>query len=171
MLLVASLASLACNTPKAAEPVAPASSVEKPPAPATAASATVSSLSTDAPSVGVAGGAARFGAPIAPAGEVVSLADIARNPGAYRGKTVVTTGTVNAVCQERGCWMELQDGSKAADANVRMHGHAFFMPKSSKGKKARVQGTVVLVKDGKECDEMESTGAKLELDATGVELL
>jgi 6-pyruvoyl-tetrahydropterin synthase len=56
-------------------------------------------------------------------------------------------------------------------ATVRMHGHSFFVPTTSSGKHARVQGTVVLMKDGHECDEMEALDAKLELDATGVELL
>ena len=54
---------------------------------------------------------------------------------------------------------------------VRMHAHAFFvLSKTTKGRKARVQGTVVMVKDGKECDDMAAQGASLELDATGVEL-
>jgi len=100
---------------------------------------------------------------------LVSLSDVANNPGAYKGKTVATRGTVRAVCQERGCWMEITDTEQ--HANVRMHGHSFFVPKSSSGKQAKVQGTVVLTKDGKECEDMATTGAKLEFDATGVELL
>ncbi len=110
----------------------------------------------------------RFGAPIGKASPV-ALADVAKSAKSFKGKSIVTTGTVAAVCQERGCWMEIKD--EGGDANVRMHGHAFFLPKSASGKKARVEGTVVLMKDGKECDEMASTGAQLELDATGVELM
>jgi len=94
---------------------------------------------------------------------------VAKNPSAFKGKTIATTGTVRAVCQERGCWMEIVDTEN--HANVRMHGHAFFVPKSSSGKQAKIQGTVVLVKDGKECDEMSTTGAQLQFAATGVELL
>ena len=58
----------------------------------------------------------------------------------------------------------------ASDATVRMHGHSFFVPTTSAGRDARVQGTVMLTKDGHECDEMEAVGAQLEIDATGVEL-
>ena len=101
--------------------------------------------------------------------ERIAHADVAKNPSAFKGKTIATTGTVRAVCQERGCWMEIVDTEN--HANVRMHGHAFFVPKSSSGKQAKIQGTVVLVKDGKECDEMSTTGAQLQFDATGVELL
>jgi len=110
----------------------------------------------------------KFGAPIT-AKETTSLAAIAKDPKAFKGKTIMTQGTVSAVCQERGCWMEITDAD--LDANVRMHGHSFFVPKTSSGKKARVQGTVMLMKDGKECAEMNATGASLELDATGIEIL
>jgi hypothetical protein len=112
--------------------------------------------------------AAAFGQPIT-VGAPTSLADIAKTPGTYKGKTIATEGTVTRVCQERGCWMAIQDAS--GTATVRMHGHTFFVPTSSSGKHARVQGTVVLMKDGRECDDMASVDAQLEIDATGVELM
>ena len=40
------------------------------------------------------------------------------------------------------------------------HARFYIDVKDSSGKVARVQGTVVLVKDGKECDEMAATGAQ-----------
>lgn len=97
-----------------------------------------------------------------------TLVDIAKTPASFKGKTIVTTGKVTRVCQERGCWMAIED--TATNATVRMHGHAFFVPMTSAGKDARVQGTVILTKDGHECDEAEAVGAELEIDATGVEL-
>jgi hypothetical protein len=109
-----------------------------------------------------------FGQPIGVA-ETTSLVDIAKAPATFKGKVVATEGTVTRVCQERGCWMAIKDES--GTATVRMHGHTFFVPTTSSGKHARVQGTVVLMKDGHECDEMEALDAKLELDATGIELL
>lgn len=109
-----------------------------------------------------------FGTPIR-TGETVALSAIAKDPTTFRGKSIATSGTVKAVCQERGCWMEIVDDQ--GHANVRMHGHSFFIPKNASGRRARVEATVVLVKDGHECDEMAATGAQLELDATGVELL
>ena len=78
--------------------------------------------------------------------ETLSLADIARSPAAYKGRPVTTQGTVTRVCQERGCWMAIKDDSSTA--TVRMHGHGFFVPTTSAGKHARVEGTVVLMKDG-----------------------
>lgn len=173
--VVVSLAGItACNTKPPSEAASPTVTT---PAVAAQAAAPVPERPTPlAPTAAnaapAAAGAAtaplKLGKPIAGT-TTVALADVAKAPGTFKGKTLVTTGTVKAVCQERGCWMELVD--EGGHANVRMHGHAFFVPKTSSGKKARVEGTVVLVKDGKECDEMDSTGAKLELDATGVELM
>jgi hypothetical protein len=101
---------------------------------------------------------------------VVPLADIAKDPARYANRTVATTGKVTAVCQEMGCWMEIRD--EAGQAHIRMHGHNFFVPKTASGHVARVQATVVKGSD-EECAEKgpaSGTLAKVELDATGVEL-
>ena len=114
-------------------------------------------------------GTLALGAPIS-AAPVVALSDIAKNPGAYANKTIATSGTVTAVCQERGCWMEIQD--TGGQAHIRMHGHSFFVPKTASGHLARVQATV-LTGDVTHCEDSpppSSTLAKVELDATGVEL-
>ncbi len=137
-------------------------------------SASVSSSSplaarpASAPSAAPAKSTLAIGAPIsAPA---VALADIAKSPAKYANQTVSTSGKVTAVCQERGCWMEISDASGLA--HVRMHGHSFFVPKTSSGHNARVQATV-LTAPGESCEESPAPSgatAKIELDATGVEL-
>jgi hypothetical protein len=100
---------------------------------------------------------------------LVSLSDIARDPARYSGKVIATSGKVTSVCREMGCWMELQDAS--GQAHVRMHGHSFFVPKTSPGHLARVQATVVKPAGAADdCEEKASGVAKIELDATGVEL-
>ncbi len=106
---------------------------------------------------------ATFGAAVAK-GPSIALTEAAK----HKGQSVVTEGTVTRVCQERGCWLALREGT--TDAVIRMHGHTFFVPTTSSGKHARVEGTVMLMKDGRECDEMEAEHAQLEIDATGVEL-
>lgn len=104
----------------------------------------------------------------------MSLASIAQDPRAFVGKTITTTGTVTAVCQQRGCWMEIKD--EATQAHVSMAGHAFSVPRSASGRKARVQGTLTSAPDDEsECNEeaakqMGKPVAKLQLEATGVEL-
>jgi Domain of unknown function (DUF4920) len=104
----------------------------------------------------------------------VPLASIAKEPKSFVGKTITTTGTVTAVCQHMGCWMEIKDD--VTQAHVSMAGHGFFVPKTASGRKARVQGTLTSApEDESECNEeaakqMGKPVAKLQLEATGVEL-
>jgi hypothetical protein len=81
-------------------------------------------------------GALRLGAAIEASAQKVALAEVAKRPADFVGKTFATTGTVTQVCQHRGCWMEIKDD--ASEAHVKMAGHAFFVPKTASGKKARV---------------------------------
>src|SRR5262245_19250072 len=107
------------------------------------------------------------------ASEKVALASIAKDTAKYANSTVTTEGRVTAVCQAMGCWMEIAD--TAGEAHVRMSGHSFFIPKSAAGRRAVVRGTVLAKPDNGECEQeaLEATGkpVKVELDATGVELL
>lgn len=116
-------------------------------------------------------GALRLGEPITE--KLVSLAEITKNPKAYENTVVATSGTVFAVCQSQGCWMEIKDDT--TEAHVKLAGHKFFVPKTSSGHKARVQARVLKTDPSDECakEAEEQTGkpvAKLELEATGVEL-
>ncbi len=100
---------------------------------------------------------------------VVALSDVAKDPARYSAQAFATTGKVTAVCQEMGCWMQLEDAS--GRAHIRMHGHAFFVPKSAPGHLARVQATLVRRPGGADdCEEGKAASAQLELDATGVEI-
>lgn len=129
----------------------------------------------------------RLGAPIEAAAQHVALADVVKTPDAYAGKTFTTTGTVTAVCQHKGCWMEIRDD--ASQAHIKMAGHAFFVPRSASGKKARVQATLVKAQGEPACEgaghghepgkgcraeaeaQLGRPLAKLELVAQGVELM
>ncbi len=103
--------------------------------------------------------------------EMVSLSAVAAAPKQYNHRSIVTEGIVTKVCQEAGCWMAIKDESKdTLTAMVRMENHAFFMPKDAPGKHARLEGRILLVKDGKECDESEAERAELSMEAVGVEL-
>ena len=105
---------------------------------------------------------------------IVPLADIAKDPARFKDRVFATSGKITAVCQEMGCWMEIKDDS--GQAHIRMHGHSFYVPKTAPGHHARVQATLVPAKDqDTECTEeakkqMGHPVAKVELDATGVEI-
>jgi hypothetical protein len=163
-LLVASVALLAaCNSGKA-----PPAQVQ--PAPETATPAAPAAAAAPAPPVG---GALHLGAPITET-KAVTLTEITKNAKQLEGKVVTTSGTVFAVCQAMGCWMEIKDDANA-EAHVRLAGHSFFVPKTSAGHHARVQAKVLRTNPDEECaqEAEQQTGkpvAKLELEATGVEL-
>ena len=113
-----------------------------------------------------------LGAPIRST-NAVALSSIARDATKYANQTVKTEGRVTAVCEAMGCWMEIADTNSTA--HIRMTGHSFFIPKDASGRRAVLEGTVLAKPDNGECEEeaKQATGrvVKVEIDATGVELL
>jgi hypothetical protein len=60
-----------------------------------------------------------------------------------------------------GCWMEIKDD--AGEAHIKMAGHAFFVPKTASGRKARVLATLVKNEEEGACadegsDKMAAAG-------------
>jgi hypothetical protein len=113
----------------------------------------------------------KLGAPIRNT-TVVPLTSIAKDTQKYARTTVKTEGKVTSVCQAMGCWMEIIDTN--SEAHIRMSGHS-FIPKNAAGRRAVVEGIVLPRPDNGECEQEaeQATGktVKVELDATGVELL
>jgi hypothetical protein len=132
ILIAASLFAAACDTGAKSAPPAPAPAA---PSPATAP----------------AEGALRLGSPIEASAQKVALADIAKEPSTYLNKTFATTGTVTAVCQHMGCWMEIKDD--ASEAHIKMAGHAFFVPKTASGRKAKVLAKLVKAEGEGACED------------------
>src|SRR6185503_19761161 len=64
------------------------------------------------------------------------------HPERYDGQHLVVEGRVAEVCQAMGCWIVLQDGDRTM--RVTFQDHAFFVPKDSAGRIARVEGTLAL---------------------------
>jgi hypothetical protein len=180
LCLMLPLVFAACNSSvKEAAPVASASAA---PVAAPVASTQVTSV-----------GPMKLGQAIDPNATQAKLADIAKDPHKFEKGTYATSGTVTAVCQHMGCWMEIKDD--ASEAHIRMAGHAFFVPKTASGHKAKVLAQVVMNDDegcghDKEHEKMASNDkgpkkgcraeaeeqmghplAKLELVALGVELV
>jgi hypothetical protein len=75
-----------------------------------------------------------FGAPFAAATPV----PLAKAIGASTTGTVLVSGTVEAVCQKKGCWMVVKDGTDSA--RVMMKDHAFAVPIDARGKAVLVEG-------------------------------
>ncbi len=75
-------------------------------------------------------------------------------------EAVKVSGTVEAVCQAKGCWMVIKDGDK--QARVLVNDHAFAIPFDGKGKAAVVEGTL----EEKQLDEANVAHLKKDGDDT-----
>lgn len=160
---------LACGN--ASEPTAV--SPEPAPPATTAAALASSATAAGAPKAPLA--QKTFGASISEK-TTTPLSSIVEDAPKFIDRTVRTEGTVTAVCKSMGCWMEI--GDDAGQVHVKMASHAFFVPKTSSGHRAIVQGTVI-APDGQTCGDSCRSHAKpgtgkmaaIELVATGVEFL
>ncbi|HKY04895.1 MAG TPA: DUF4920 domain-containing protein [Blastocatellia bacterium] len=80
-----------------------------------------------------------FGAPFTDA-KKVKLADALANVEKYADKTVKIEGEVKDVCQTKGCWLVVTDGTR--EMRVSFKGYSFFVPKDSAGKKVTLEGVI-----------------------------
>jgi hypothetical protein len=98
------------------------------------------------------------------------LASILEKP--EDGKVVALEGVIKASCQEKGCWLTLEQGDLSI--HVAMEDHAFSVPKDSMGQKAKLEGRVVVKERPKmdvehlEGEGAKKAGAKVSIEATGV---
>jgi hypothetical protein len=53
---------------------------------------------------------------------------------------VKVKGTVKAVCQAKGCWMNINDGATAGETFVQFKDYGFFMPKDIAGREVVIEG-------------------------------
>lgn len=83
--------------------------------------------------------AAQFGAPITST-LTVTMADALSRPEDYKGMEIVLEGKVAKVCQNKGCWMVLDDGER--DVRLTFKDYKFSVPKDCAGKTVRAQGAV-----------------------------
>jgi hypothetical protein len=80
---------------------------------------------------GTAQAAQSFGAPM-PAGEPLALSAALSDPEAFGEPSRKFTGRVTQVCQNKGCWLMLEDDGQVA--RVKVHDHAFALPKDASGR-------------------------------------
>jgi hypothetical protein len=118
-----------------------------------------------------AGETARFGKPLRGL-PVASLSDVLANPEA--GKAVRLEGTIERVCRNKGCWLELKQGEQSV--HVTFEGYSFFVPRDSAGRPVVLEGKV-MVKEAaadeaahKKAEGAERAGARVSVEASGVEI-
>lgn len=82
----------------------------------------------------------KFGAEPKLPGEPIPVEQLLREPDAHLGKHIKCAGKVARVCQNAGCWLELQAESGGEGLRVPMANHAFFIPKDAAGRHAVIEG-------------------------------
>jgi hypothetical protein len=136
-------------------------------------------------SVVAAAAVSKHGAPIASKAPPVAVVSLLEKPGQYEGKTLLVEGKVRAACMKKGCWMELAPSLDKGTQGCRVtfKDYGFFVPTSSAGASARVEGVVnVRTVPAAEVAHLEGEGAvfknkspdgsakEVRIVATGVEL-
>lgn len=79
-----------------------------------------------------------FGDTITPDGAIAADQLVAQMAG-KDSITVKLTGTIEEVCQKKGCWMNLNIGNNQS-MKVRFKDYAFFMPKDAANKTVIIEG-------------------------------
>ncbi len=90
--------------------------------------------------------------------DAYALTDALNNYNTGKDTTYTIAGTIDNICQHKGCWMSFKDASgKEFIINT---GEKFVLPASAKGHKATAQGK--FVKDDKGKISFETTGVIIE---------
>jgi hypothetical protein len=104
------------------------------------------------------------------------MAALLAAPERYADQVVTLRGVVSAVCQRRGCWLELAERAEAEASGCRVvsEHHDWFVPRDATGQRARVRGRVELrVISAAQVEHMESEGGRVDTkrpDGTAREL-
>lgn len=80
-----------------------------------------------------------FGAAITEDGAIAYPEMLAKLNGAD-SLAVKVKGRVDAVCQAKGCWMNLSDGKNATAMMVKFKDYGFFVPKDIAGREVVIEG-------------------------------
>jgi len=102
----------------------------------------------------------------------VLLQDVLAKPEA--GRLVRLEGSIEKVCQNKGCWLELKQGESSV--HVTFEGYSFFVPRDSAGREVVLEGRLIVAKPKTEdLAHLEAEGAaqaaaRVSIEATGVEI-
>ncbi len=80
-----------------------------------------------------------FGAAVTEDG-AIAYPEMLAKLGAADSVAVKVKGRVDAVCQNKGCWMKLTDGKDASAMMVQFKDYGFFVPKDIAGREVIIEG-------------------------------
>jgi len=91
--------------------------------------------------------------------DVTPISKINSDPTSFKNKSVLVTGKVVNVCQEKGCWVEVEAADSARILCKSMDETVLF-PKDCVGSTVRIQGKVLVDTTASAKPEMKSEGGK-----------
>ncbi len=71
----------------------------------------------------------------------VPVRALLETPEQYVGKTVRVDGTVSAVCQHMGCWLEIADPDLGRGVRFKVQDGVIVFPRDAAGRQASAEGT------------------------------
>lgn len=74
--------------------------------------------------------------------EVTPVSAILDAPEAYLGRRVLVQGLVVAVCEQKGCWMDIASDREFEKVQVKVDDGVIVFPLTARGKQALVEGVV-----------------------------
>ena len=119
----------------------------------------------------LAGETATFGKPLQglPA---TSLKDVLAR--AQAGQKVRLEGTIERVCRNKGCWLELKQGEESV--HVTFEGYSFFVPRDAAGRRVVLEGKVLVKEPSageaghKKAEGAQRAAGRVSIEATGVQV-
>lgn len=102
-----------------------------------------------------------------------TLTTVHTDPESYYNKTLHVTAKVKAVCQKKGCWIQVEDEGNVALVRWETGcGGKYAFPKDSAGERILIQGSFYPKEiDKKDIEHMqEEAGKKVAIPAKGYEL-
>lgn len=87
------------------------------------------------------GSTMHYGAPFEIDGDPITLTEAIATC-ADTGDACKVTGTVDRVCQARGCWFTLSDPAVEQVVRIRMQDYGFFVPRNAMGMTVVFEGTL-----------------------------
>lgn len=83
----------------------------------------------------------RYGEPLT-LSKITPVSAILDDPGQYLGERVLVEGMIVAVCENRGCWMDIAGDRDFEKIQIKVDDGVIVFPLSARGKQAVVEGIV-----------------------------
>jgi hypothetical protein len=82
--------------------------------------------------------------------EKTKISTILQTPEKYVGKKLLVEGTILAVCEKRGCWMEIASDKESQKIKIKVKDGEIVFPLTGIGKNALVEGELQKISMSKE---------------------